>query len=528
MRDNTRILSSKSFCAINFRMTDRNLSDIGAIMHVTETDKLIGRVSWTDKPISYYLHVIDRTKLERYFQRLKEDAPTESRTDSSENGSDTEYTQPKMPKVPTITIKTKQGKAMVIRKRNKKRSKRNIKIIGLDLLHDETLQKQNDVSARPGGNQDFISSSQLLSERESNESENDSRCVVREDKFEDFQRDIANKQQLDEVLTTKNDNSGNDTNNKTNIIGDFPIDEPVTSVKSNPVVLDTNKSVTNGEIISKKPKIVTTVNNDDDETIIKQPKIIINKTKTEHNNINGSDSIVEDNKRTVTNTISKNNSGIINTVIINNNNNKLRKLPEKLQTVTSTNDNNKQFFDDSYQYLHDFNSSVSDSNNHDVDCSSLKQEKPTSNNAIIKPKPPYNRELTISALDKLLASYQHQFLEMLQLMKTHSYRAEIEMHIVKERERNERLRKTVEMETRKVNELVNQGVELLEKRMTELGIMKHTPKELFARARQLFMQHRQLQSNACELRAQIHALELQQLAHLERNQPQQQKHIIAG
>lgn len=32
---------------------------------------LRGSVSWTDKPVSYYLHIIDRTKLERYFQRLK-------------------------------------------------------------------------------------------------------------------------------------------------------------------------------------------------------------------------------------------------------------------------------------------------------------------------------------------------------------------------------------------------------------------------------------------------------------------------
>lgn len=30
-----------------------------------------GSVSWTNKPVSYFLHVIDRTKLERYFNRLK-------------------------------------------------------------------------------------------------------------------------------------------------------------------------------------------------------------------------------------------------------------------------------------------------------------------------------------------------------------------------------------------------------------------------------------------------------------------------
>lgn len=40
-------------------------------MHVNEMSSLRGSVSWTDKPVSYYLHVIDRTKLERYFQRLK-------------------------------------------------------------------------------------------------------------------------------------------------------------------------------------------------------------------------------------------------------------------------------------------------------------------------------------------------------------------------------------------------------------------------------------------------------------------------
>lgn len=71
LRDGARIVSSKSFCPLNFRITDRNLSDIGTIMHVSEMTPLKGSVSWTGKPVSYYLHIIDRTKLERYFQRLK-------------------------------------------------------------------------------------------------------------------------------------------------------------------------------------------------------------------------------------------------------------------------------------------------------------------------------------------------------------------------------------------------------------------------------------------------------------------------
>lgn len=32
-------------------------------MHVTEMAPLKGSVSWTGKPVSYYLHVIDRTKV---------------------------------------------------------------------------------------------------------------------------------------------------------------------------------------------------------------------------------------------------------------------------------------------------------------------------------------------------------------------------------------------------------------------------------------------------------------------------------
>uniref|UniRef100_A0A1Y1MIC2 Histone-lysine N-methyltransferase, H3 lysine-79 specific n=1 Tax=Photinus pyralis TaxID=7054 RepID=A0A1Y1MIC2_PHOPY len=71
LKDGARIVSSKSFCPLNFRITDRNLSDIGTIIHVSEMSPMRGSVSWTGKPVSYYLHIIDRTKLERYFQRLK-------------------------------------------------------------------------------------------------------------------------------------------------------------------------------------------------------------------------------------------------------------------------------------------------------------------------------------------------------------------------------------------------------------------------------------------------------------------------
>nr|XP_023025758.1 histone-lysine N-methyltransferase, H3 lysine-79 specific [Leptinotarsa decemlineata] len=92
LKDGARIVSSKSFCPLNFRITDRNLSDIGTIMHVSEMSPLRGSVSWTGKPVSYYLHIIDRTKLERYFQRLKKpqlkNGDDESTTSSSRGARD--------------------------------------------------------------------------------------------------------------------------------------------------------------------------------------------------------------------------------------------------------------------------------------------------------------------------------------------------------------------------------------------------------------------------------------------------------
>ena len=41
-------------------------SDIGTIMHVSKMDPLKGSVSWTGKPVSYYLHVIDRARVNRH------------------------------------------------------------------------------------------------------------------------------------------------------------------------------------------------------------------------------------------------------------------------------------------------------------------------------------------------------------------------------------------------------------------------------------------------------------------------------
>ena len=65
--DGVRIISSAEFCPLNFRINDRNLGDVGAMMNVHLFSPLKGKVSWTNKPVSFYLQIIDRTLLEKYF-----------------------------------------------------------------------------------------------------------------------------------------------------------------------------------------------------------------------------------------------------------------------------------------------------------------------------------------------------------------------------------------------------------------------------------------------------------------------------
>jgi H3 lysine-79-specific histone-lysine N-methyltransferase len=81
LKDGTRIVSSHEFCPLNFRITPRNMSDIGSIMHVAELSSLKGSVSWTGKQVSYYLHTIDRGRLEKFYLRQKH--PDEYKSESS-------------------------------------------------------------------------------------------------------------------------------------------------------------------------------------------------------------------------------------------------------------------------------------------------------------------------------------------------------------------------------------------------------------------------------------------------------------
>lgn len=73
LKDGAQILSSKRFCSTKTRVNERHLSDIGSIMKVKEIhpEQKNDTVSWTHKPLPYYLHTLDATKMEKYYEKKK-------------------------------------------------------------------------------------------------------------------------------------------------------------------------------------------------------------------------------------------------------------------------------------------------------------------------------------------------------------------------------------------------------------------------------------------------------------------------
>ncbi|XP_059575587.1 histone-lysine N-methyltransferase, H3 lysine-79 specific isoform X3 [Alligator mississippiensis] len=180
MKEGGRIVSSKPFAPLNFRINSRNLSDIGTIMRVVELSPLKGSVSWTGKPVSYYLHTIDRTILENYFSSLKnpklrEEQEAARRRQQRENKSNTttptkvhenKDSGPEEEKAGANTIKkpspskarkkklSKKGRKMAGRKRGRpkkmntantdRKTKKNQ--TALELLHAQTVSQTSSSS----------------------------------------------------------------------------------------------------------------------------------------------------------------------------------------------------------------------------------------------------------------------------------------------------------------------------------------------------------------------------------------------
>uniref|UniRef100_A0A8C5H1E8 Histone-lysine N-methyltransferase, H3 lysine-79 specific n=1 Tax=Gouania willdenowi TaxID=441366 RepID=A0A8C5H1E8_GOUWI len=161
MKEGGKIVSSKPFAPLNFRINSRNLSDIGTIMRVVELSPLRGSVSWTGKPVSYYLHTIDRTIEEQEAARRRQQKDTkESKSNSTTPTKTKEQTkdscgEEEEPSIVTVVKPTaKPRRARLLSKgrklNNKKRGrpkkataaverKNKKNQSALDLLHAKTL-----------------------------------------------------------------------------------------------------------------------------------------------------------------------------------------------------------------------------------------------------------------------------------------------------------------------------------------------------------------------------------------------------
>uniref|UniRef100_A0A8C4XE69 Histone-lysine N-methyltransferase, H3 lysine-79 specific n=1 Tax=Erpetoichthys calabaricus TaxID=27687 RepID=A0A8C4XE69_ERPCA len=138
MKEGGKIVSSKPFAPLNFRINSRNLSDIGTIMRVVELSPLRGSVSWTGKPVSYYLHTIDRTILENYFSSLRnpklrdeqEAARRRQQKEAKENKSSTTTpTKVHDPKQDSAGEEEKSGSVATVKKASPAKPPRKTRLI---------------------------------------------------------------------------------------------------------------------------------------------------------------------------------------------------------------------------------------------------------------------------------------------------------------------------------------------------------------------------------------------------------------
>ncbi|TIB71492.1 DOT1-domain-containing protein [Wallemia mellicola] len=68
LKDGVKIVSLKPFLSNNFRITDATVNSPLAILEMEKGEYFAGSVSWTDAGGSYYVHRVDRSKLNSYLK----------------------------------------------------------------------------------------------------------------------------------------------------------------------------------------------------------------------------------------------------------------------------------------------------------------------------------------------------------------------------------------------------------------------------------------------------------------------------
>jgi len=84
MNEGTKIISTKEFCPVDFKINDRNAgNDIGSIMRVSEMCSVRDGFSWTHNSVNVFLSEIDNTKLQEYYESKHQRKIKSDRSSSS-------------------------------------------------------------------------------------------------------------------------------------------------------------------------------------------------------------------------------------------------------------------------------------------------------------------------------------------------------------------------------------------------------------------------------------------------------------
>ncbi|CAL1544993.1 unnamed protein product, partial [Lymnaea stagnalis] len=462
LKEGARIVSSKAFCPLNFRITERNLSDIGTIMQVEELSPLCGAVSWTGKPFAYYVHTIDRTLLEKYFNRLK-------------NPSKREEVEPRKDRKgrPVLSIKDKINGALSGGGSDSNSTGRWRRVRG--------LQRETD-SASP------LSAAKVLDfDSGSNSSSTNSNVVTPDDSGVVY--GPTTRRQWNEYVKRPLSQSGTENDNDSSAadaVQDTKPKEISKQLNLKKKRMKTVKRLNNGALGKRQMQV--------GKKLIKEPspvkskaavKLRPRKNQVETRNVSGAATSVASSVSTTTHTVSGNPLGHSGGAAI----------PPSL---------------DSLNLLH-AHTIMSTSGQDSAEKISYNDRRMTETSSAYF-KPTVHKQ-TVSMLEKqagflqMIETMKQRFLSFLAFMQTPQYRAILLLQIEQEKCKNTELLTKADGLEREISLLQRDGVKLIKDRLKEMGIRADTPRELISQAKDIVLRHRELKSQTASLGAQINALQ---------------------
>ncbi|GFS11380.1 histone-lysine N-methyltransferase, H3 lysine-79 specific [Elysia marginata] len=491
LKEGARIVSSKEFCPLNFRITERNLSDIGTIMQVEELSPLCGAVSWTGKPFAYYVHTIDRTLLEKYFQRLK----NPNRKDEVEPRKDRKGR-------PVMSIKDKiNGALSGASDSNSTLSSRWRRSRNQD-SHSDTASPLPSSAVKMLDFDSCSNSSQVSNSCSSSVGaaggpgglDNDQAVVY----------GPTTRRQWNEYVKRPQSHSQSGTENDDSSNGDMPQDEKdkarSKAMKQRKKKMKTVKRLNNGMLgkrqlqqkqgqkpRTKEPESPPPANSKAAFKLRPRQKQAIAAAAADAKVI-------------------KVGSGQTAPAASSNNHHVLHKPSHNHATSSSTQPPSL----DSLNLLH-AHTIMSTSGKESVDSVHYNDRRMTETSSSYF-KPTVQKQ-TVSMLEKqagfldMIENMKQRYLSFLTFMQTPQYRAMLLLQIEQEKAKNADLKVKAENLEKDISVLQKDGLGLIKDRLKEMGIKADTPRELLSQAKDIVLSHQELQAQTASLGAQINALQ---------------------